>query len=148
MGRLLSQYTEFDARPSRRVEAGPGAFARKNAAIGPGWTRAAPAGAGENIHKVWYIYRDSREPAGVSEEPTDESSRISRSIRAVQETVEQAGPAASAGYTLVGAVLLLGAAGYGLDKWLGTSPWCLLGGFLLGMFVGFYELIKTTGMRR
>ena len=62
----------------------------------------------------------------------------------MQDTIGKAGPAASAGYTLIGALLVLGAIGYGLDRWLGTSPWLLLAGMLLGMVVGFYELIKTT----
>jgi F0F1-type ATP synthase assembly protein I len=77
-----------------------------------------------------------------SNEP--ESDRVAKSIRAVQDTVRSAGPAAGAGYTLIGALLLLGAIGYGLDRWLGTSPWCLLAGMLLGMVAGFYELIKIT----
>jgi F0F1-type ATP synthase assembly protein I len=58
--------------------------------------------------------------------------------------VQRAGPAAAAGYTLIGALLLLGGIGYALDRWLGTSPWCLFGGLLLGIIVGFYELAKTV----
>ena len=46
--------------------------------------------------------------------------------------------------TLVGAVLLLGAIGYLVDLKYGTSPWFLLGGLLLGIVVGFYELAKTV----
>jgi len=48
-----------------------------------------------------------------------------------------------ASYTLVGAVLLLGAVGYFIDKWQDTSPIFLLIGLLLGIVVGFYELAKT-----
>jgi ATP synthase protein I len=73
-----------------------------------------------------------------------ESNRVRRSVKAVQDTVQKAVPAATAGYTLVGAVLGLGAAGYGIDYWLETFPWCTTAGLLLGMAVGFYELIKTT----
>jgi F0F1-type ATP synthase assembly protein I len=58
--------------------------------------------------------------------------------------VQRAGPAAAAGYTLIGALLLLGGIGYALDRWLGTAPWCLTGGLLLGIIVGFYELAKTV----
>ena len=50
----------------------------------------------------------------------------------------------SASYTLIGAILVLGGIGYALDAWLGTSPWCLLVGLLLGIIVGFYELAKTV----
>jgi len=77
-----------------------------------------------------------------SDEPDSDS--VGRSVRAVQETVQKAVPAAAAGYTLVGAVLGIGAIGYGIDYWLDTFPWCLAAGLMLGMAVGFYELIKST----
>ena len=48
---------------------------------------------------------------------------------------------------LVGAIILLGAIGYGLDHWMGTSPWFLIGGLLLGIVVGFNELIKSVRKR-
>jgi F0F1-type ATP synthase assembly protein I len=77
---------------------------------------------------------------------SDESGtdRVAKKIRAVQDTLDQVGPAASASYTLVGAVLVLGALGYGFDRWQGTSPWGLVAGLFLGMAVGFYELINYT----
>ncbi len=49
-----------------------------------------------------------------------------------------------AGYTLIGSILLLGGIGYLIDRWQDTSPWFLLGGLLLGLVVGFYELAKTV----
>lgn len=52
-------------------------------------------------------------------------------------------PAAMASYTLIGAIVLLGGIGYALDEWRGTSPWFLLGGLILGLVVGFYELART-----
>ena len=55
----------------------------------------------------------------------------------------RSGPAAAVGYTLIGAIVLLGGIGYALDEWRGTSPWFLLGGLVLGLIVGFYELAKT-----
>jgi F0F1-type ATP synthase assembly protein I len=45
---------------------------------------------------------------------------------------------------LIGAILLLGGIGYAVDSWRGTSPWFLLTGLLLGMVVGFYELVKIA----
>lgn len=77
-----------------------------------------------------------------------EAERLARSVKSAGDALGQAGPAAAAGYTLIGSILLLGAAGYGLDRWWGTTPWCLIGGLLLGMALGFYELIKTTWPRR
>ena len=69
---------------------------------------------------------------------------LERSTRALQQRAEQAGPAAGASYTLIGAIILLGGIGYGVDYWRGSSPWGLLGGLLLGIIVGFYELARTV----
>jgi F0F1-type ATP synthase assembly protein I len=72
---------------------------------------------------------------------------LERSMKALQDNVIRAGPAASASYTLIGALILLGGIGYAVDQWRGTSPWFLFGGLLLGMVVGFYELVKTAWPR-
>ena len=65
------------------------------------------------------------------------------SLKALQTTISRSGPAASASYTLIGAIVLLGGIGYAVDLWRGTSPWGLFGGLVLGLTVGFYELAKT-----
>ena len=67
-----------------------------------------------------------------------------RSMRAFQENVQRAGPAAIARYTLTGGILLLGGLGYVADRWLGTSPWLLISGLVLGIVVGFYALIMAS----
>jgi F0F1-type ATP synthase assembly protein I len=72
---------------------------------------------------------------------------VQRSLRAFQENVTRSGTAAGAGYTLIGALLLLGGLGYAVDRWRGTSPWFLVGGLFLGIIVGFYELAKTVWPR-
>jgi F0F1-type ATP synthase assembly protein I len=77
----------------------------------------------------------------------DRDQSLARSLRYMQENLRRAGPAASAGYTLIGAILLLGGGGYALDSWRGTSPWFLLSGLLLGIIVGFYELARTVWRR-
>lgn len=69
---------------------------------------------------------------------------LSRSMRVLQENLRKSGPAMAAGYTLIGAIVLLGGLGYAVDSWRGTSPWFLLGGLLLGIVVGFYELARTV----
>ena len=79
--------------------------------------------------------------------PDDRSRRLAKSLGSFQDTVRRAGPAASAGYGLIGALLLFGGVGYAIDRWLGTAPWCLLGGMILGIIVGFYELAKTVWHR-
>lgn len=65
-------------------------------------------------------------------------------MRAFQDNVQRSGPAAAAAYTLTGGILLLGGLGYAADRWLGTSPWLLLSGLLLGIAVGFYGLVMAT----
>ena len=75
--------------------------------------------------------------------PDPSSHFLARSLHHLQENVRRSGPAAAAGYTLVGAILLLGGFGYLFDRWAGTPPWGLVAGMLLGLVVGFYELAKT-----
>jgi F0F1-type ATP synthase assembly protein I len=74
----------------------------------------------------------------------DRGGLLGRSMQYMQENVRRAGPAAGASYTLIGAIILLGGIGYAIDAWQGTTPWFLLGGLLLGIIVGFYELAKTV----
>ena len=73
---------------------------------------------------------------------------LERAARAFQDNVVRAGPVASASYTLIGAIILLGGIGYAIDRWLGTQPWFLLAGLLLGLVVGFYELAKAVWPRQ
>ena len=71
----------------------------------------------------------------------------SQSARSLQENATRSGSAAAVSYTLVGAIILFGGLGYGFDLWRGTSPWGVFIGLMLGIVVGFYELIKTTWRR-
>ena len=78
----------------------------------------------------------------------EDKDSLARSFRYLQENIRRSGPAAAASYTLIGSIILLGGIGYALDDWRGTSPWFLLGGLLLGLIVGFYDLAKTVFGRR
>ncbi len=68
-------------------------------------------------------------------------------MRALQENIHRAGPAATASYTLIGGILLLGGLGYVVDEWLQTSPWFLLTGLSLGIAAGFYAIVMSTRRR-
>jgi F0F1-type ATP synthase assembly protein I len=68
---------------------------------------------------------------------------FARSAKSLQDNVQRAGPAASVGYTMTGAIILLGGIGYAVDVWMDTAPWGLFVGLALGLVVGFYELGKT-----
>jgi F0F1-type ATP synthase assembly protein I len=72
---------------------------------------------------------------------------MERSLRSFQEIIRRSGPAAAASYALIGGIIVLGSIGYAIDRWLGTSPWFLLAGLLLGIIVGFYDLAKTIWKR-
>jgi len=67
-----------------------------------------------------------------------------RATKSLQENVSSSGNVAAASYTLIGSIILLGGLGYLVDSWRGTSPWFLLTGLILGMVVGFWELVKAV----
>jgi F0F1-type ATP synthase assembly protein I len=69
---------------------------------------------------------------------------IERATKSLQENITGAGGVAAASYTLIGGIILLGGLGYLVDSWRGTSPWFLLTGLILGMVVGFWELVKAV----
>lgn len=73
---------------------------------------------------------------------------FARSLRAFQDSAQRSGSAATASYTLIGAIMLLGGLGYFIDEWRGTSPWFLFAGLVVGLLVGFYQLAKTVWARR
>jgi F0F1-type ATP synthase assembly protein I len=70
-----------------------------------------------------------------------------QAAKSLQANASRSGSAAAASYTLIGAIVLLGGLGYGFDAWRGTSPWGVFTGLILGIVVGFYELIKTMWRR-
>lgn len=70
-----------------------------------------------------------------------------RALKSLQENIARSGPVMAAAYTLVGGILLLGGIGYALDRWMDTSPWFLMAGLVLGIIVGFYELVKIAWHR-
>ena len=76
--------------------------------------------------------------------PDERDPFLASSLQHLQDNIRRAGPAATASYTLIGAILLLGGLGFVVDRWQGTSPWCLLVGLIFGIVVGFYELAKTV----
>ena len=61
-----------------------------------------------------------------------------------QEANRKTGIAYAAALNLFASVIALGGAGWALDKWLGTSPWLVVVGLVLGAIVGFYQFIRLT----
>jgi F0F1-type ATP synthase assembly protein I len=77
----------------------------------------------------------------------DRARSLGRSLRTLQRSVQRAGPAAAASYSLIGAILFLGGIGYACDHWFGTAPWGLVVGLMVGIVVGFYQLAKSVWRR-
>jgi F0F1-type ATP synthase assembly protein I len=48
--------------------------------------------------------------------------------------------AADLGISFLVCILLCGAAGYGLDHWLGSKPWGILGGIFLGFAAWLWQM--------
>jgi ATP synthase protein I len=59
-------------------------------------------------------------------------------------TLRTLGALSAVGFTLVLAVIIGAAAGYGVDRWLGTSPWGFLIGFFLGLAAGMRSVFRTV----
>ena len=61
-----------------------------------------------------------------------------------QGTWKALGELSSIGLVLVVATVIGLAGGYYLDRWLGTSPWLLLLGLVLGIAAGFVNLFRSV----
>jgi ATP synthase protein I len=61
-----------------------------------------------------------------------------------EEINRKSGLAYAAAFTLFGCVVAGLIAGWLLDRWLGTAPWLLVAGIVLGAAAGFYEFIRAT----
>lgn len=70
-------------------------------------------------------------------DPDEGLSPLAKSYRA-------AAPWLSAVWQFTGSALFGVAAGYGLDRWVGTGPWGLIIGGMGGSAVGFYAFIRTA----
>ena len=60
------------------------------------------------------------------------------------EANRKTGLAYAAALSLFAAVASGLIVGWLLDRWLGTRPWLLVAGIVLGAAAGFYELIRQT----
>ena len=62
---------------------------------------------------------------------------------ALAQAYRAVGPYLSLGIELMVAILLFFGAGWWLDGKLGTEPFLMLGGALLGMAAGFYHVLRA-----
>jgi F0F1-type ATP synthase assembly protein I len=61
-----------------------------------------------------------------------------------QEINRKSGLAYAAAFSLFSAVVAGLIAGWLMDRWLGTRPWLLVGGIVLGAVVGFYQFVRVS----
>ncbi|MGH9970898.1 MAG: AtpZ/AtpI family protein [Pyrinomonadaceae bacterium] len=61
-----------------------------------------------------------------------------------QDTNRKSGIAYAAAFALFASVAGLCGFGWALDRWLGTGPWLMVGGLVLGAVVGFYQFVRLT----
>jgi ATP synthase protein I len=61
-----------------------------------------------------------------------------------QEVNRKSGIAYAAGLSLFFSVATLCLVGWLCDRWLGTKPWLLVTGIVLGSIVGFYQFVRLT----
>jgi len=71
---------------------------------------------------------------------------VARANESLQENLDANEPVIFASYGVIGAIFAFGGAGYLLDRWLGTGPWCLVTGLLVGLTVGL--IVVVTAVRR
>ena len=64
-------------------------------------------------------------------------------IRKVSKGYAEAGPYISAGTQYAASIIVCLLVGWWLDGRLGTTPWLLMAGVVLGAVAGFYNLYKT-----
>jgi ATP synthase protein I len=61
-----------------------------------------------------------------------------------EDTTRRSGIAYAAALTLFASVVSLCGVGWLLDRWLGTKPWLLVAGLVLGAVAGFYQFVRLT----
>ena len=61
-----------------------------------------------------------------------------------QSDNQKSGIAYAAAFTLFLTVATLLGFGLLLDRWLGTTPWLLVAGIVLGSVVGLYQFVRMT----
>lgn len=60
------------------------------------------------------------------------------------ETARKSGLAYAAGISLFGSIVFLMGLGWFVDLLLGTSPWGIVGGIILGSVIGFIQFFRIT----
>ena len=65
-----------------------------------------------------------------------------RAVESMQQTLDRGSSGVMASYSVIGSIILLGGAGYLLDRYMDTGPWGVFGGLLAGVAIGLYQLAR------
>ncbi|HLL53052.1 MAG TPA: AtpZ/AtpI family protein [Myxococcaceae bacterium] len=79
----------------------------------------------------------------MAEEPGKDGKRVGDELSPMARQYREMTPYVDAVWKLVGGAAFGVLAGYWLDKWLGTTPWLLVGLSTAGIVVGFYAFIRA-----
>ena len=96
------------------------------------------------------LFDDEDNDSGGNEPTADESAPdepfvlSSYSPQSSAETVRQTGLAWTAGIAFFGAIVFMLFIGWLVDLLVGTSPWGIVGGIVLGAIVGFMQFFRIT----
>ena len=96
-----------------------------------------------------FVFSDSLKPDVINEFPKQERNepemfQMHTKSESTAETARKSGLAMSAAIALFGSVVFLLIIGWFADLLLGTSPWGIVGGIVLGSVIGFVQFFRTT----
>ena len=78
------------------------------------------------------------------EKPAENFVISSSEPQSADETMRQSGLAYSAGIAFFAAVVFMLILGWGADVLLGSSPWGIVGGIVIGSIIGFIQFFRIT----
>jgi len=103
--------------------------------------RSKPASPGRDGYLNLF---ESGESAGEDSDSSENFIISQAKPETMAETVRQSGLAWSAGIAFFAAVVFMLVLGWGADVLLGTSPWGIVGGIVLGSIIGFVQFFRIT----
>ena len=106
-------------------------------------TEAQPSSESRSSSSVQTLFDSNDSMNGPSGETEDFVIRNSKPESSA-ETFRRTGLAWSAGVAFGGAVIFMLILGWGADVLLGTTPWGIVAGIVLGSVIGFIQFFRIT----